>query len=108
MTLPDGPGVADMTAAWPTHIAAGGWMVATSLALLADTWPVVTDPDELPALQTRCGDESCSQQIFPANLQGRLTHLMKSHGYRMDGTAYDNDNRVVTTAREELTARAGR
>lgn len=86
-----------------------GWTVDPDLATLADTWETVTDPDAPhPVYAMRCGDPACGQLICPPDHQGRLYHLLSSHGYRMDGRSYDNHNRVITTATRELTARADR
>jgi hypothetical protein len=79
-----------------------GWAVAPDLVRLAEIWPVSTDPGAHPGEQLRCGDETCMQAIWPDTVQGRLTHLLQSHGYRMDGKSYDNNNRPVTTATKEL------
>lgn len=81
---------------------------APALLELARIWPTYTDDNPVPVLQLRCGEPDCERQIFPPDLQGRVQHLITGHGFRMDGRAFDNHNRLVTTAAKELTARAGR
>lgn len=85
-----------------------GWTVHPDLVRLADAWETTVDADVPPIYGLRCGDESCGQQIFPPDRMGRIGHLMSSHGYRLDGTSYDNHNRATTTATRELTARVDR
>lgn len=90
-----------------------GWQISPDLAQLAHDWPtVVGEVDPPPAghvcsfeacrHDTRCGDELCSGLIWPADLQGRISHLMQAHGFRMDGRCFDNHNREITTAAREL------
>lgn len=90
--------------------------VHADLVRLAQAWPTTYDPDEVPtdsyAAQFpevhRCGREDCAQRIVPFTTESVVAHLMRSHGFRMDGRAFDNDNRQTTTAQRELEAlRAG-
>lgn len=86
-----------------------GWTIAPALLQLADIWPLTYDKDEpVPAYAVRCGEVDCGQMICPPDAQGTVYHLLNAHGFRMDGRAFDNHNRVYTTAEKELTARAGR
>lgn len=89
----------------------GGWPVVPALVELAGAWPATysthPDDDRTPAPPPlRCDDLPCGQEIWPPSLQGRLSHLLCAHGYRMNGVSYDEHNQVVTTAAEELIARA--
>jgi hypothetical protein len=43
-------------------------------------------------------DATCSQRIIPDDGTGLLHHLMRSHGYRMDGHQYNNANQIVGEA----------
>ena len=38
----------------------------------------------------RC--KECTGVVVPADLEGRLAHLMLEHGWRMNGKRYDNHN----------------
>jgi hypothetical protein len=38
----------------------------------------------------------CGEEIYPDDLLGILRHLTTSHGYRMDGRQFDNQNREIT------------
>lgn len=88
------------------------WSLEPDLVRLAQIWPTTHDPEEVPTdlyaeifpEVHRCADVACGQRIVPFDLQHKVIHLMRSHGYRMDGRAFDNDNRPTTTARRELEA----
>ena len=92
-----------------------GHSVAPELVRLARGWPTTVDPQEVPTdpyahiwpQVTRCADVTCGQRIVPPDTQGTLVHLMRAHGFRMDGIAYDNSNRSVSTAEQELSRLAG-
>lgn len=81
--------------------------VSPALRELARGWPAyegltdryTTDPEDLgePVVLTdqpclRC--TACDEEIYPT-VEGRLAHVMTSHGYRMDGRQFDNQNREV-------------
>lgn len=70
---------------WPTYLGASErtYKVVDSLGGLADVGPV-----EVAVL--RCS--SCHDEIYPADLPGRVGHLTRHHGYRMDGRAFTGDN----------------
>ena len=88
---------------------ADGFEIAPALIDLANTWPVfydkITRPQRITAgghtvggeyvKITRCSD--CQEEIFhdDGHLVGTLRHLMTSHGYRMDGRQFDNQNNEV-------------
>lgn len=40
----------------------------------------------------QCPDPECGGAIIPAGVEGRLSHLMSHHGWRMNGRRYDNQN----------------
>jgi hypothetical protein len=102
------------------------YTIDAALLQLAETWPVLDGTTEIrsghptdyaspqdwaeaPVQEVPCKRcQDCGQAVIPADAQARLVHLMSAHGYRMDGTAYDNDNQITTTAAEELTARGNR
>lgn len=93
-----------------------GWEIAPGLLALAASWATYEDlterpcqgPDGAPlpfapdcdlphdadgrhqAFVTRC--RACGEEIYPADQNGRLRHLLTSHGFRMDGRQFDNHN----------------
>lgn len=38
----------------------------------------------------------CDEEVFPADETGVLRHMFTSHGYRMNGKRYDNQNKEIT------------
>lgn len=80
--------------------------IAESLLKLAGDWETTCTVSGtlLPGFRVvscivRC--KSCSEQIFATGEHDGITnadvvrHLMTSHGYRMDGRQFDNQNRLV-------------
>lgn len=88
---------------------AEGFEIAPALIELANSWPVFYDTITRPQRSTvggytvggdavritRC--EHCHEEIFhgDGHLTGTVRHLMTSHGYRMDGRQFDNQNNEV-------------
>lgn len=67
-----------------------------ALAEAMDAVPdVATDSLGRPWACERCPREKCGAAIIPPGTEGRLAHLMSSHGWRMNGTRYDNQNTVL-------------
>jgi hypothetical protein len=63
---------------------------------LADEWPVIFDTE---SGQYRCADPDCGQAIFQGeHATARLAHLLRAHGYRMDGRRFDDQNREIGRA----------
>jgi hypothetical protein len=85
--------------------------IAQCMYDLANTWPVYWVDTERPGVVsaaditpgpryvekiTRC--ERCDEEIYfqdVGHLSGVVRHLLNSHGYRMDGRQFDNQNRLV-------------
>jgi hypothetical protein len=38
----------------------------------------------------------CDGMVFPEDVSGRLGHLLREHGYRMNGRRYDDQNREIS------------
>lgn len=41
----------------------------------------------------RC--RQCDAMVYPEDFSGRLGHLLREHGYRMNGRRYDGRNREI-------------
>lgn len=52
-----------------------------------------TDSLGRPWACERCPD--CDGAIIPPGTDGRLAHLMREHGWRMDGRRFDNRNQLL-------------
>lgn len=90
----------------------GALDIAPALIELANGWPVRWDTTTRPVRTTTAGRVTggetvaitrcvaCGEEIFhgDGHLVGTLRHLMNSHGYRMDGRQFDNQNRLVGRA----------
>lgn len=88
---------------------AEGFEVTPALLDLANRWPVEWDLTTRPVRTTMSGEpiggdvvaitrcKSCGEEIFhgDGHLVGTLRHLTNSHGYRMDGRQFDNQNNEV-------------
>ena len=77
--------------------------VSPRLMCLAKRLPVTYDLIERPAQlgggqmrAKRCSD--CREVIYPPSTAGRLGHLMRSHGFRMDGRQFNGRNELIGAA----------
>jgi hypothetical protein len=79
---------------------------------LMRSWPIFTDDTDRPcpaclemarqgrecpvriaAVCHRC--RHCEEEIYPYSETGIFRHMFTSHGYRMDGRRFDNQNREI-------------
>lgn len=88
---------------------AEGFEIDPSLYSLANVWPVYWEDVTRPVRRTASGMEiggdhqkitrcgRCEEEIFHGDkhLVGTVRHLLTSHGYRMDGRQFDNQNNEV-------------
>lgn len=91
--LEPAPELVALAQKWPTYLGASE---RTGKTMSADGTLGDFGPVEVAVL--RC--ERCHDEIYPADLSGRLGHLTLAHGYRMDGRQFDGRNRQIGDARD--------
>lgn len=72
--------------------------ISEDLISKASTLPTYEDPE--PPHWTRC--KECHEQIYNTPItditptyEPALAHLLRNHGYRMNGRRYDNQNQEI-------------
>lgn len=86
------PELVELADRWATYLGASE---RTGKAIDPAAGLIDVGPVEVAVL--RCS--SCHEEIYPPDQTGRVGHLLRSHGYRMDGRQFDDQNRLIGDVR---------